>query len=64
MAKYSSYFEPVTNILQTKTINLEEVHSHVEKVLEIVKNNRDEKHVASVFKELFTSVKELTEFFL
>jgi hypothetical protein len=63
MAKYSSYFEPVANILQSKTINLEEVHCHVDKLLIMLKNSRDEKNVEYVFKEILTSAKKIAEIF-
>ena len=47
MTKYSSYLEPIGNIHQTKVINLDEVHCHIENLLNILKTDGNENNAVS-----------------
>ena len=52
--------EPVAKVLQTKVINMDEVHCHVKKLLSILKSDRSEKNSEFVFKEILSSAKNIS----
>ena len=57
--------EPIANILQTKVINLDEVHCHKEKLLNILKTDRRENNAESVFfKEFLKKLRIFVKIFL